>query len=241
MRDLVGRYVKHGWGGRRLEIHVYSVDENGVAIGLNSKPTIPYVVVWRKTIGLVRPSARELEEFYRAHYRELKRIAIDVVEGRWANLPPIYWEIGYALEANVDGVNDWSGIQDEHLKLCARIVGSVAAEAKKLLRDRLKRLAGLVNTVEPKTVNEYLVLGNELRKTLKELLALSYIVNSLTNSLTVSDIVLRNCRGCTESFVKAVEEYIVRSGGRQGFRRNTLREVLRQILSSISVSCVTPT
>lgn len=70
LRELVERYIKHKWE-ERLGIHIKMVNEDERK-AIDFIPTkIPYVTVWRKDQGIVKPSAQELEKFFIQKYNEL--------------------------------------------------------------------------------------------------------------------------------------------------------------------------
>jgi len=91
--NLLLRYIKRGWHGRRLEIHVYVTDPTGSKRDLSA--SIPFLIVWKAQEGVVLPSEREVFEFYREEYdklAELSRDIWDIIKGlkNTLHVPRIY-------------------------------------------------------------------------------------------------------------------------------------------------------
>ncbi|ALL01295.1 hypothetical protein Pyrde_1247 [Pyrodictium delaneyi] len=224
---LLDRFVRKGWSGKRLEIHVDPLDEGCRSSRLATG--VPYIVLWKRGQGFVEPSREELDRFLRAEHQKLKHLVKALIERDVSTLPTAYMDILGALEAEEPVCPPFT--PQEWCTATARLY----SEAKRLLIQRYNYLVELANTEHCDT-RELSELNRKLSATLKELEALSYIVNTLSNSRALDKIVENIIYGAKSkasfgSFLQELKNYLIRNGSRIGVRRKHLHKLLEDLTS----------
>ncbi len=223
LRELVERFFKHKWIGKRLEMHLKIIDGAGKKIRDFMETDIPYVIVWRRNAGLVVPSNRELLDFFRREYYELTDIATKILQNRFHELPPVYWDIEHALKAKSPSPI----FLNEFMKICLETIGKIMDRAKEMIKERISKLTTMPSPRED--VNSLMESCRNLRNTIKEILALKYIINTLADYMPIEKAA-HKAHGDINEFLKQLKNYIVRNGPRHGYNRFILRKLVSELI-----------
>ncbi len=218
-KRLVVRYVKHGWYGKRLEIHEKIK-------GRISLSEIPYVTVWTRKKGVVKPSEKELREFFLKEQHELISLSIGVIKGLWYELPPVYYNVGSALESKFEIPHYY--LMHGFVRLCLIRNREIHEEAKKALVMEIKNLKKLVRRQPKRELTKIMRYNRMLRNTLKKILAYTYIVNTVKHCDIVMRILDRMRKRTMEEYLFELKRFILRNGVRQGLRKHILEEALQK-------------
>ncbi len=217
-KRLVERYVKYGWHGRRLEVHVKI--EGKI---LHSK--IPYVTVWTREKGIVKPGKKELREFFLKEQHELLSLSTRVIKGLWHELPPIYYSVSLALKSKFEIPHY---LMHGFVGLCLIKNREIHEEAKKALVMEIKNLKKLVRKQPKRELTKIMRYNRILRNTLKKILAYTYIVNTIEQCDIVMKILSKIRKKTMEEYLSELKRYILRNGVRQGLRKHILEEALKK-------------
>lgn len=157
-KELITRYLKKGYAGKRMEIHVK-------IRGRIPFEDIPYIVLWRKNRGLTNVSTKELLEYFKKEYERLINIVTDLRERKMENLPPIYYSVIYALQNKLDE-EPQLGYLEYTSDIHKMIIISMYEETVKLLREKFELLKEYIN-IKPTGVEEFIDSNSKLRPNYK--------------------------------------------------------------------------
>jgi len=208
---LITRYLKSGYAGKRIEIHVKIK-------GTFSFEDVPYIVVWQKGTGLINVSTNELLEYFEKEYEKLINIAVNLREGQIGNLPFIYHSVIHALRKS-DGEPRFGYLEYAASDLHRMIIITMYKEAVKLLREKFEGLDEYIN-VKPVNIKEFIEFNSKLRRQLQELSALAYIIDRFTTH-KFWDIATSKYLDIYK-FLNNITGYIIRTGVIKGYRKDTL-------------------
>lgn len=68
LNTLIKRFLKYKWRRKRIDIHLADIDERSFS-------TIPHVIIWRKSEGIIKPSITELKRVFEEELKELVKIS----------------------------------------------------------------------------------------------------------------------------------------------------------------------
>lgn len=224
-KELITRYLKKGYAGKRMEIHVK-------IRGRIPFEDIPYIVLWRKNRGLTNVSTKELLEYFKKEYERLINIVTDLRERKMENLPPIYYSVIYALQNKLDE-EPQLGYLEYTSDIHKMIIISMYEETVKLLREKFELLKEYIN-IKPTGVEEFIDSNSKLRRQLQELLALAYIIERFTTS-KFRNIVIMSRYGDAHKFLNEITKYIIRTGVVRGYRKDALLSLINR-LKNIAMS-----
>ena len=220
LRELIERYIKHGWHGKRLEVHI-----EGIEKVLASK--IPHVIVWRRRRGLVRPSMKELKEFFLKEQQELLNLSTNVVKGNWFELPRVYWDVNTALESKFEIPQYFV---HGFVMQCFVEAKKIHDRAKKELKNKIKELGKRIKKPPKKKLSNIVKYNRELRNLLKEILAYTYIINTIKYHDTITKPLYRIRDKSMHTYLRELKKYLIRNGVRHGHRKYILEKALHNLI-----------
>ncbi|OYT44040.1 MAG: hypothetical protein B6U85_10610 [Desulfurococcales archaeon ex4484_42] len=218
VKDLVSRYVKYGWRGKRLEVHV-------VIEGEASLIKIPYVRVWTNKEGVIVPDNKVLKKYFIDERKELITLSMNIIKGSWAELPPAYFNIKSALESTFEETTLISNAIKPYVLKSKEIHDKV----KKMLLNEIKELEKLVKESPKEDITELMEYNTALSKKLKRMLVHAYIINTVKRYDIIIKIAGKAHVKDINSYVNELRKYIIRNAAYQGLRRKILREILQNV------------
>jgi len=218
MKDLVSRYVKYGWRGKRLEVHV-------VIEGETSLIKISYVRVWTNKEGVIVPDNKVLKKYFIDERKELITLSMNIIKGSWAELPPAYFNIKSALESTFEETT----LIRNAIKPYVLKSKEIHDKVKKMLLNEIKELEKLVKESPKEDITELMEYNTALSKKLKRMLVHAYIINTVKRYDIIIKIAGKAHVKDINSYVNELRKYIIRNAAYQGLRRKILREILQNV------------
>ena len=96
---LIRRFLKHGWKGLRIEIHIEGDFREALT-------PIPRVTIWRRSLGILSPIQELLEKFYIESFKRVRDLTFKILEKNYYELPYSCQLILYGLEAEPSKTNN---------------------------------------------------------------------------------------------------------------------------------------
>lgn len=228
---LITRYLKSGYAGKRIEIHVKIQ-------GKSSFEDVPYVIVWQKDTGLVNVSTNQLLEYFEKEYKKLIDIAVNLIEGKIENLPPIYHYVIYTLKNKPDEEPQFGYLEYTASDIHRMVIITMYKEAVKLLQEKFEGLKEYIN-VKPADIKEFIDFNSRLRRQLQELSTLAHIIDRFTTH-KFWDIATSKYADVYK-FLNDITRYMIRTGVTRGYRKNILVSLTSQLrdkaMSKIRETC----
>lgn len=170
--DLLSRFIKEGWRGKRLEIHVTYFDPDG---NERSMPhDVPFITIWRKEEGIVIPTEKDLANFLMAEQMKLLKLLNDIIEtliskdDKYWDVPEIYRTTIWMIKEKEE--KRFSNLRLELTKLAlaelikikelSKVDSKInsVSELNTILREHLKRFAIIGHMYEKMTDVSYYFL-----------------------------------------------------------------------------------
>jgi len=228
IRKLIKRFIKHGWRGKRLEIHVIPSKEDE-RLRITALAEIPCIMVWHKREGIMNPRKTEIKEFFSKELGELMKLASGIVKGKWFELPPVYWDVSRALKREFS-IPEYLP-QNDYVILCLNETRKIYEKAKELLNRKLEEIKEYTEQQPKGKLKETIKFNRNLKVIIKEILVLSYIINTITDNNVLFKLITWTSVETVENYLKELQKYIIRNGGRQGYRRAILKRIFQTLTS----------
>ncbi len=159
---LISRFLKEGWKGKRLEIHISLFDPGGKSIGI--KDDVPFLIIWKIKKNVVVPTVQKINNFLKEENKKLVALSkkiIETVESEKeiiSDIPEVYHLTLWILKNN------------DHSKLenFRNVIIELITEKINEIRDLIKK--------------EYSTETNtNLRKCLKDFVLIGYVYTQIVN------------------------------------------------------------
>ena len=227
---LITRYLKSGYAGKRIEIHVKIQ-------GISSFEDVPYIVMWQKDKGLTKVSTNELMEYFEKEYEKLINVTVNLKKGQMRKLPFVYHSVIYALRKS-DEEPRFGYLEYAASDLHRMIIITMYKETVKLLQEKFEGLKEYIN-VKPADIKEFIDFNSRLRRQLQELSTLAHIIDRFTTH-KFWDIATSKYADIYK-FLNDITGYMIRTGVPKGYRKDILVSLTSRLrdkaMSKIRKSC----
>jgi|LGVD01.1.fsa_nt_gb hypothetical protein len=163
--ELISRYIKDGWKGKRLEIHISFFDPDGNE--KSSSGDVPFLTIWRVGEGIVIPSKKDIEIFLQDEHNKLSKLSKEIILILESKKDQSHWEIPQIYHPTIRIIKDKG--EDEHFK-------NLRIEFKSLTTVELEEIKKLVeiNNKLPET-------NTRLRECLKRFAMIGQVYEKIMN------------------------------------------------------------
>ena len=115
---------------------------------------------------------------------------------------------------------------------------SVKKETEQEYKEQLGGLGQKLEEIKEYTeqqpkgkLKETIKFNRNLKVIIKEILVLSYIINTITDNNVLFKLITWTSVETVENYLKELQKYIIRNGGRQGYRRAILKRIFQTLTS----------
>lgn len=195
---LVSKYLRHGWVRPRLEFEVVIMDYKDPAFARPDdvpEETIPYVILWNRRFGFVRPPHKSVQNFLMDETNELLKIMESILKFRDDKVPYIYKPAISFLKNKP--VARWQGLNTTVEKLT------------NVLQEKTSEMRRLYAELD---IYEGMTFNTMLTSKLKQIALVGLILKRILANESKIQLAIEKGENLRKAISESIKSYLIKSG-----------------------------